>query len=155
MSLPSESRDTLVTLYLGEAAAAEAYDRALTKKFAGQPEEPILKQIKAEHREAMGHLELELKRHGIVAPEGPGAWGLAFHAIGTLSALVNDEAPLQVLQHGEEVGIKEHERALASGSFSPDVNERLREYRDRCERHHQLLQRLRDVVTTQPNRPMI
>lgn len=154
MSLPSESQDTLVTLYLGEASAAEAYDRAL-KKFAGQPEEPILKQIKAEHREAMRHLGIELKRHGIVAPEGPGAWGMVFNAIGTLTALVSDEVPLQVLQYGEEVGIEAHERALASGSFSPHVTQRLRESIHRCALHREHLQRLRDVITTQPNRPML
>ncbi|MCY0986618.1 hypothetical protein OV203_05775 [Nannocystis sp. ILAH1] len=154
MSQPSEAQDTLVTLYRGEAAAAEAYDRAL-KKFAGQPEEPILKEIRAEHREAMKHLELELRRNGIVAPEGPGPWGVVFNALGSLTALVNDEVPLQMLQHGEEVGIEEHERALASGSFSPNVTRRIRESRNRCEQHRERLQNLRDVITTQPNRPMI
>ena len=124
MSLPLESQEALITLFRGEAAAVEAYDRAL-EKFAGQPEEPALKEISANHREAMARIELELKRQGIVAPTGPGAWGVLFNAIGSLTALVNDEAPLQMLQLGEEGGIAEHERALAAGGFSPDLTRRI------------------------------
>ncbi|MBZ5709558.1 hypothetical protein [Nannocystis pusilla] len=103
----------------------------------------------------MAQLELELKRHGIVAPDGPGAWGNMFNAIGSLTALVNDEVPLQLLQLGEEGGIAVHERALAAEGFSPDLVRRIHEGMDRCKRNGERLQGLRDVITTRPTRPML
>lgn len=154
MSLPSEAQEALITLFRGGATAVEAYGRAL-EKFAGQPEEPTLKEIAAGHREAVAHLELELKHQGIVAPNGPGAWGNMFNALGSLTALVNDEVPLQMLQLGEEGGIAVHERALAAEGFSPAVVRRIHEGIDRCKRNGERLQRLRDVITTRPTRPMI
>lgn len=144
----------MTTLYRGEASAVEAYDRALTK-FAGQPEEPTLAAIASEHREALARLESELEQHGIKAPEGSGAWGVVANAVHTLTSLVNDEVPLQVLQRGEEVGIGEYERALAAPGFSPEFRRHLQESLARCHQHRDRLQQLRDVITMQPNRPMI
>jgi len=154
MSLPKATQDALITLYRGEAAAVEAYDRALTK-FAGQPEEPTLQEIAAEHREAVRRLDIELEQQGIKAPEGSGAWGTVANAIHTLTSLVNDEVPLQVLQRGEEVGIGEYERALETEGFAPEFTRQLREGLERCKSHRDRLQGLRDVITSQPNRPMI
>lgn len=154
MPLPKATHDALTTLYRGEASAVEAYDRALTK-FAGQPEEPTLAQIAAEHREALRRLDIELEHHGIKAPEGSGAWGFVANAVHTLTSLVNDEVPLQVLQRGEEVGIGEYERAIAAGGFSPEFTRKLHDGLRRCQYHRDQLQGLRDVITTQPNRPMI
>ena len=154
MPLSKATYDALTTLYRGEASAVEAYDRALTK-FAGQPEEPTLTQIAAEHREAVRRLDVELEYHGIKAPEGSGAWGFVANAVHTLTSLVNDEVPLQVLQRGEEVGIGEYERAIAAGGFSPEFTRSLNDGLRRCQLHRDQLQGLRDVITTQPNRPMI
>jgi len=154
MSLSKATRDALTTLYRGEASAVEAYDRALTK-FAGQPEEPTLALIAAEHREAVRLLDIELEHHGIKVPEGSGAWGVVVNAVHTLTSLVNDEVPLQVLQRGEEVGIGEYERAILAGGFSSAFARQLQEGMRRCDRHRDQLQALRDVITTQPNRPMI
>jgi hypothetical protein len=154
MPLSKPTHDALTTLYRGEASAVEAYDRALTK-FAGQPEEPTLSQIAAEHREAVRRLDIELEFHGIKAPEGSGAWGFVANAVHTLTSLVNDEVPLQVLQRGEEVGIGEYERAIAAGGSSPEFGRSLDDGLRRCQHHRDQLQGLRDVITTQPNRPMI
>ena len=87
MSLPKATQDALITLYRGEASAVEAYDRALTK-FTGQPEEPTLREIAAEHREALTSLDVELDLHGIKTPEGSGAWGVVANAVHTLTSLV-------------------------------------------------------------------
>ncbi|MDC0723621.1 hypothetical protein [Nannocystis bainbridge] len=154
VSLPPDSQEALITLFRGEATAVEAYARAL-EKFAGQPEEPTLGEIAAGHREAAARLETELKRQGIVVPEGPGPWGVIFNALGSLTALVNDEVPLQMLQRGEESGVAMHEQALAAGGFSPDLLRRIRDGMDRCQRNGERLQGLRDVITTRPTRPMI
>jgi hypothetical protein len=154
MPLSKATYDALTTLYRGEASAVEAYDRALTK-FAGQPEEPTLAQIAGEHRDAVRRLDIELEHHGIKVPEGSGAWGMVANAVHTLTSMVNDEVPLQVLQRGEEVGIGEYERAIAAGGFSPDFTRQLHDGLRRCQRHRDQLQALRDVINTQPNRPMI
>lgn len=154
MPLPKATHDALITLYRGEASAVEAYGRALTK-FAGQPEEPTLAEIAADHREALARLDVELEHHGIKAPEGSGAWGVVANAVHTLTSLVNDEVPLQVLQRGEEVGIGEYERALEAGGFSAEFTRQLNDGLQRCKLHRDRLQGLRDVITTQPNRPMI
>jgi len=154
MPLPQATQDALTTLYRGEASAVQAYDRALTK-FAGQPEEPTLAEIATEHQEALARLDVELEQHGIKAPDSSGAWGAVANAVHTLTSLVNDEVPLQVLQRGEEVGIGEYERALAANGFSPEFRRQLQEGLARCHRHRDRLQQLRDVITMQPNRPML
>lgn len=154
MPLSKATLDALSTLYRGEASAVEAYDRALTK-FAGQPEESTLAGIATEHREAVRRLDIELEHHGIKAPEGSGAWGVVANAVHTLTSLVNDEVPLQVLQRGEEVGIGEYERAITVGGFAPAFTRWLQDGLGRCRQHRDQLQALRDVITTQPNRPMI
>ena len=60
-----------------------------------------------------------------------------------------------MLQRGEEVGIGEYERAIAAGGFGPEFTRDLRDGLRRCQHHRDQLQALRDVITTQPNRPMI
>ena len=154
MALPEASQDALISLYRGEAAGVAAYDRALAK-FAGQPEEPTLTEIAAEHREALRYIDRELQHHGIKTPEGPGVWGAVFDAIHAMAALVNDEVPLQVLQRGEEAGRGAYEQTLVVGGFSSEFTERLRDGLRRCQQHHDRLQALRDVITLRPNRPMI
>ncbi len=154
MSLPKATQDALLALYRGEASAVEAYTRAL-KKFEGQPEEPDLSQIHGEHVKALRRLDGELEKHGLKAPESSGAWGVVANAVHTLTSLVNDEVPLQVLQRGEEVGLTDYERALAAEGFEPEFMQQLRDGHTRCQSHLQRLQHLRDVITTQPNRPML
>lgn len=154
MSLPKATQDALLALYRGEASAVEAYERAL-KKFAGQPEEPDLTEIHAEHVKALRRLDVELEKHGLKVPESSGAWGVVANAVHTLTSLVNDEVPLQVLQRGEEVGLTDYERALAAEGFEPEFTQQLQDGHARCQSHLRRLQHLRDVITMQPNRPML
>lgn len=154
MSLPKPTQDALLSLYRGEASAVEAYGRALVK-FEGQPEEPTLREIADEHTRALRRLDEVLERYGLKAPESSGAWGAVANAVHTLTSLVNDEVPLQVLQRGEEVGLTDYERALAAGGFEPEFVHQLHEGHARCQRHLERLQQLRDVITMQPNRPML
>jgi hypothetical protein len=154
MPLPNATQDALLSLYRGEAAAVDAYDRALNK-FEDQPEEPILGEIRGEHAKALRRLDAALEQHGLKTPESSGAWGAVANAVHSLTALVNDELPLQVLQRGEDVGLTAYERAIAAEGFEPAFVQQLREGHALCQRHRERLQLLRDAITTQPNRPMI
>jgi hypothetical protein len=154
MSLPQATQEALLSLYRGEVSAVQAYDRALTK-FAGQPEEPTVREIHDEHVEAVRLLDGELEKHGIKTPESSGAWGFVANAIHTLTSLVNDEVPLKVLQRGEEFGLADYAQAIAAQGFEPEFVQKLHEGHARCQRHIAQIQHLRDIIDTQPTRPMM
>lgn len=154
MSLPHATQEALLSLYRGEVSAVQAYDRALTK-FAGQPEEPTLREIHEQHVEAVRLLDGELEKHGIKTPESSGAWGVVANAVHTLTSLVNDEVPLKVLQRGEEIGITDYAKAIASAGFEPAFVQQLQAGHARCQRHCAQIQHLRDIIDTQPTRPMM
>lgn len=154
MPLPNATQDALLSLYRGEASAVEAYDRAL-EKFRDQPEGPTLGELREEHAKALRRLDAELELHGLKTPETSGAWGAVANAVHSITALVNDELPLQVLQRGEDVGVAAYERAIAAEGFEPAFMLQLSEGHARCQRHRERLQQLRDAINNQPNRPMI
>jgi hypothetical protein len=112
-------------------------------------------EIRGEHAKALRRLDAALEQHGLKTPESSGAWGAVANAVHSLTALVNDELPLQVLQRGEDVGLTAYERAIAAEGFEPAFVQQLREGHALCQRHRERLQLLRDAITTQPNRPMI
>lgn len=152
MLLPQATIDALIVQCRGEIAAVDAYDRAL-KKFAGQPEESVLLEIRNEHDDAVARLRAIIERDGGKIPHEGGAWGGFANAVHSVAALVNDEVPLQVLQKGETVGITGYEKALADASLS-EFHELLGQLRDRCGKHHARLQQLRDHILETPTRPM-
>ena len=154
MQLPQTTQAALLSLYRGEAAAVDAYDRALDK-FHDQPEGPTLGEIRGEHERALRRLDVALEQHGLRTPETSGAWGAVANALHSLSALVNDELPLQVLQQGEDVGLDAYTKAIAADGFDAAFVLQLREGHAQCRRHRERLQQLRDVITSQPNRPML
>jgi len=154
MSLPTATQDALLSLYRGEASAVEAYDRVLDK-FKGQPEAPTLGEIRDEHESARRRLDLELQRNGLKTPESSGGWGVFASALYSVAALVNDEAPLQVLQRGEEVGSADYARAIDADGLEATFVQQLRDDHMQCQAHHERLQQLRDVILNQPTRPMI
>lgn len=154
MPLPNATRDALLSLYRGEAAAVDAYDRALSK-FHDQPEGETLGEIRGEHARALRRIDVALEQYGLKTPDSSGAWGAVANAVHSLSALVNDELPLQVLQRGEDVGVAAYTRALAADGFEAAFVQQLHEGHAHCQRHRLRLQQLRDAITSQPNRPMI
>lgn len=152
MLLPQATIDALIAQCRGEIAAVDAYDRAL-KKFAGQPEEPVLLEIRNEHDDSVARLRAIIERDGGKIPHEGGAWGGFANAVHSVAALVNDEVPIQVLQKGEQVGISGYEKALADETLG-EFHELLTMLRERCDKHHARLQHIRDHILETPTRPM-
>lgn len=153
MSLSKATMDAIISQCQGEIAAVDAYDRAL-KKFAGQPEEPTLAELREEHEDSISRLRKLVENFGGKIPHESGAWGSIANAVHTLAAMVNDEVPIQVLQQGEQVGVNGYERALADPELPQDHRQELQMLLDRCNEHLKRLQHLRDHILKTPTRPM-
>lgn len=152
MNLPQATLDALISQCRGEIAALETYDRAI-KKFAGQPEEPTLVEIREEHDDSVSELRDVIEKYGGKIPHESGAWGSVANVVQNLTALVNDEVPLQVLQQGEQVGIDGYVKLLGDADIG-EHRSMLEQQLARCRRHHARLQELRDHILETPTRPM-
>ena len=84
MLLPQATIDALIAQCRGEIAAVDAYDRAL-KKFAGQPEESTLLEIRNEHDDSVARLRAVIERDGGKIPHEGGAWGGLANAVQILA----------------------------------------------------------------------
>lgn len=153
MPLTKATTDALISQCQGEIAAVDAYDRAL-KKFAGQPEEPTLAELREEHEDSVARLRGIIEIDGGKIPHEGGIWGSVANAVHTLTAMVNDEVPIQVLQKGEQVGVNGYEKALADPELPVEHREELTLLLTRCHRHLERLQVLRDHILETPTRPM-
>lgn len=154
MELSQATMDGLMGQYRGEMAAVEAYDPAIAK-FAGQPEEPVLRKIQAEHRAAVRRLAAAIHRHGGVVPESSGAWGTLTTTIENLAGLINDEVPLQVLHRGEAIGVDGYARLLADPALPAELARELAELEDRCHRHEEALTAIIHDIPESPTRPLL
>lgn len=154
MQQPDRSTiDALSSLYQGEFSAVQSYERALVK-FDGQPEEPTLRELLAAHEKALRRVEDELTAQGGRTPEGAGVGGTLAAAAHYVASLVNDEVPLQVLQQREQSLIDAYDKVAGEGPLAGFAAD-LARLRGEAQAHHEALQRLRDVILEQPNRPMI
>ena len=152
MLLPEAAIDSVIVQCRGEIAAVNAYDRAI-EKFAGQSEASMLLVIRNEHDDAVARLRAIVESAGGKIPHDGGAWGGLASVVNSVAVLVNDEVPLQVLQKGEEFGIRGYEAMLADACLS-ESHTTLTFLRDRCTSHHAGLQRLREHILEAPTRPM-
>ena len=153
MPLSKATMDALISQCQGEIAAVDAYDRAL-KKFAGQPEEPTLAELRVEHEDSITRLRTMIENDGGKIPHESSTWGSIANAVHTLTAMVNDEVPLQVLQKGEQIGVDGYEKALADGELPQEARQELTQLLERCRQHLERLQYLRDHILETPTRPM-
>jgi hypothetical protein len=126
--------DILRTLLRGEMSAVETYERAL-EKVNGSPEGAKLRQIFADHSQAVGLLRDLLIRYEGQLPMSSGAWGTFANAVQATANLLGDSAALKALKEGEEHGIKEYQRALEEPGVSPDVKGLSRSLLSRCQSH--------------------
>lgn len=126
--------DILRSLLRGEMSAVETYERAL-EKVNGAPEGAKLRQIFADHSQAVGLLRDHLIRYEGQMPMSSGAWGTFAIAVQATANLLGDSAALAALKEGEEHGIKEYQRALADPGVSADVKGLSRSLLSRCQSH--------------------
>lgn len=154
MELPHPLMDSLVSQYRGELAAIEAYDRALVK-FADQPEEAGLLQLRDDHRAAVRRLGALIRRYGGVEPDSSGAWGSFAAGLEALASMVNDEVPLRLLQRGETVGYEGYAKLLADPLLDREVVQELQILLDHSQQHISALDAILESVSAAPNRPML
>jgi len=117
--------DTLSSLQRGEISATETYNQAL-EKFAGQPEENELRQIRDDHRNAANTLRQHIHQHGGEPATGSGLWGAWAKFVEGSAKVFGKTAALKALKEGEEHGIKEYQNALNDEDLAADCKNLIR-----------------------------
>lgn len=135
--------ETLKSLLQGEMSAVETYEKALAK-VDGAPEGAHLRQIWADHTQAVSLLRDLLIRYQGELPSSSGAWGTFANAVQATANLLGDAVALKALKEGEEHGIKDYEAALNNPAVADDVKAVTRDLRMRCEAHLPVLDALID-----------
>lgn len=135
--------DTLRSLLRGEMSAVETYEKAL-EKVNGSPEGHKLRQIFADHSQAVGLLRDLLIRYEGEMPMSSGAWGTFAGVVQATANLLGDSTALKALKEGEEHGIKEYQRALADPEVAQDVKGLSRSLLSRCQAHVPVLDAMID-----------
>lgn len=138
---PDTTPDTLKSLLRGEMSAVETYERALSK-VNGAPDGARLRQIFADHSQAVGLLRDLLLRYPGQMPTSSGAWGTFAGAVQATANLLGDAAALKALKEGEEHGIRSYESAINDPEVAEDVKETSRDLLLRCQRHIPVLDAL-------------
>jgi hypothetical protein len=138
--------DALCSLHRGEISAAETYNQAL-EKFAGQTEEAELRRMRDEHRETANLLRQHVHQIGGEPSTGSGWWGSWAKFVEGTAKIFGKTPALKALKEGEEHGIKDYERVLASNV--PDVCKTM--IRDQllpqCQAHVRSLDRLMSTAS--------
>jgi len=136
---PDTTPDTLKSLLRGEMSAVETYEKALAK-VNGAPEGARLRQIFADHSQAVGLLRDLLLRYPGQMPTSSGAWGTFAGAVQATANLLGDAAALKALKEGEEHGIRSYESAINDPEVAEDVKEMSRDLLMRCQDHIPVLE---------------
>lgn len=147
MSSVTEDRaEVLNRLLRGELSAVESYQKAL-KKTEDDPRSAQLRQMLADHNEAVADLRAHVTMHTTEAPsDDSGWWGSFTAAFQGLANLFGDSSALSGLKQGEEHGVKEYERALEDESLTFDCRQVIREkLLPRAKQHVQMLDALIDA----------
>lgn len=139
----SNTTDALESLLRGEMSAVETYEKALTQVegYAGGPQ---LRQLHADHTEAVGLLRDMLIRYQGETPTSSGPWGAFANTVQATANLFGDAAALKSLKEGEEHGIRSYEAALADADVAEDVKGMVRALLSRCQAHVPVLDALID-----------
>jgi hypothetical protein len=150
-----ETLHALISLYHGEVAAEKAYERA-ARRFADQPEEPVLQRLELAHAEASERLAEEIRMAGVVVPEPSGAWEVFAETVESVAAFLNDDVALYVLMRGEQIGMHAYEKALSSPYVPQALNRLLTDLMLECRGHiiHDL-RLLRSHVLEVQDRPLL
>lgn len=135
--------DTLKSLLRGEMSAVETYEKAL-EKVNGSPEGAQLRQIYADHSQAVGLLRDMLIRYQGEMPTSSGPWGTLANVVQATANLLGDGAALKSLKEGEEHGIKSYEAVLKDAAVADDVKAMSHNLLTRCQAHLPILDGLID-----------
>lgn len=139
----SATSDSLKSLLRGEMSAVETYEKAL-EKVEGYVGGAQLRQIHADHTEAVGLLRDMLIRYQGETPTSSGPWGSFANIVQATANLFGDAAALKSLKEGEEHGIKSYEAALNDAEVAEDAKALSRSLLSRCQAHLPVLDALID-----------
>lgn len=126
--------ETLKHLLRGEISATQSYEQALAK-VNGCPEGARLRQIFADHSQAVGLLRDMLICYPGEMPTTSGAWGSFASAVQATANVLGDTAALRALKEGEEHGIREYQRVLHDPNVAEDAKAMSRSLLERCQSH--------------------
>ncbi len=115
----------LNSLLRGELAATETYQQAMAK-VQSEPGVAELSQIHVEHREAANTIRQHIHEAGGQPGKGSGAWGTFAKTIEGAAKLFGNKAALKALKEGEEVGIKDYEKALTDDNLPAECKTLIR-----------------------------
>ncbi len=133
--------DALKSLLRGEMSAVETYEKAL-EKIDGYAGGPQLRQIHADHTQAVSLLRDMLIRYQGETPTSSGPWGAFANTIQAAANLFGDASALKSLKEGEEHGIKSYEAALNDAAVAEDAKAMSRTLLARCQAHLPVLDAL-------------
>ncbi len=135
--------ETLKHLLRGEMSAAHSYEKAL-ERVHGCPGSAGLRQIFADHSQAVGLLRDMLIRYPGQMPTTSGAWGSFADAAQATANVLGDATALRALKAGEEHGIREYQRVLHDPDVAEDAKAMSRSLLERCLSHVPVLDALID-----------
>ena len=113
-AVAADSVDALNGLLRGELSAVETYDQSFDR-FADRPElADRLRAVRDEHQDAVRTLRELVTDLGGAPAEGSGPWGSFVAAVTGTARVIGPGTLLAALRQGEEIGIEEYRRALAT-----------------------------------------
>ncbi len=134
------------SLLRGELSAVETYTQALGK-FRGKPEQEILESIRADHRDSVQRLHLQIDDLGVQPDNRSGLWGHFARTVEGVAGIFGSSASLRALEAGELSGIDDYHCALTDPDVTDEIKAEIRTVLlPRLERHLDLLRRSRSCL---------
>lgn len=121
--MENKKSEIIKELIQGELSATETYKQALQKFSKDQPmAAQELQKIEAEHEKAVEILKQKFPGNGDV-PHSSGVWGTFSKAVEGTAKVFGNKAAIKALKEGEELGIREYEKALKEPELDPDFKQ--------------------------------
>lgn len=111
--------DTLNSLLRGELSAVESYEQVFETLRSTSGADELLR-ITDEHRRAADDLTRQVRSLGGEPATTSGVWGSVTQAAGGAARMLGADAMLRLLRQGEEMGIRQYEKAIHEAELSPE-----------------------------------
>jgi uncharacterized protein (TIGR02284 family) len=108
----NNSVDELNTLLGGEISAVESYKKAL-QGIDDQSLMPVLEECQVSHARRAQMLRQRVEELGGKPTETSGLWGVFARSVEGTAAAFGDKAAIEVLEEGEDKGLKDYEDRMA------------------------------------------
>ena len=100
------------------------------------PKAAPLREVQNDHGAAIQFLYDQLTARGFEPPTSSGAWGTFARTVEGAAKLLGDKSALRALREGEKKGLEDYERAVASGTLTPQVGNHIEEELIPAQRRH-------------------